>query len=554
MNRDLTRLAGKEFDLVIVGGGIYGACAAWDATLRGLSVALLERGDFGHATSANSLKLVHGGFRYMQHADIVRIRQSSHERTTLMRIAPHLVHPIPFAIPTYGHGMRGKEVLSFALLLYNLVSIGHNRGLKDPEKRIPFGHLLSRDECLELFPEIETQGLTGAVVFYDGQMHAPPRLVFSYVASAAHAGAEVANYTEVTGFLGDDRRVTGVRARDLVTADEFDVRGRLVLNTSGPWAAEILERCANRRLTPPVRFSKDWYLVVNRALVERHALAIPSHHTDPNAIVSRGRRHLFLIPWRGRTLIGSSHVPYRGTADDFAIKEEDLLELVNEVNDCYPSAALKRSDVSFCYAGLVPMDDEGDGTAEVKLGRRHRIIDHEREHGVAGLITIVGVRFTTSRYVARKTVDRIFRRMGHRPPASQTDSVPLIGGDIENFSEFSEREMKAAPNGLDTDVVAHLLKTYGSRYRDLLQSYGGEPGLLERLDGSSVIKAEVVQAVRGELALKLSDVVFRRTDLGTAGHPGGRALRECAALMAGELAWDERRLEDELSAVEEVYP
>lgn len=554
MKRDLTRLAGREFDLVIVGGGIYGACAAWDATLRGLSVALLERGDFGHATSANSLKLVHGGFRYMQHADIVRIRQSSHERTTLLRIAPHLVHPIPFAIPTYGHGMRGKEILASALLLYNLVSVGHNRGLNDREKRIPFGHLLSRDECVELFPEIERKGLTGAVVFYDGQMHAPPRLVYSFVASAALAGAEVANYTEVTGFLGDATRVTGVRARDAFTGDEFEVRSRLVLNTSGPWAAEILERCANHRVTPPVRFSKDWYLVVNRALVDRHALAVPSHHTDPNAIVSRGRRHLFLIPWRGRSLIGSSHVPYRGTADEFAITEEDLQELLNEINDCYPAAALTRSDISFCYAGLVPMDDEGDESADVKLGRRHRTIDHQREHGLGGLVTIVGVRFTTSRYVARKTIDLVFRRMGRRPLASRTDTVPLIGGDIENFSEFSAREMKVAPNGLHPDLVAHLLQTYGTRYREVLQSCGDEPDLLEPLDGSSVIRAEVSYAVRAEMALKLSDVVFRRTDLGTAGHPGAPALRACAALMAEELGWDETRVQEELSEVEETYP
>jgi glycerol-3-phosphate dehydrogenase len=554
MKRDLTRLAGREFDLVIVGGGIYGACAAWDATLRGLSVALLERGDFGHATSANSLKLVHGGFRYMQHADIVRIRQSSHERTTLLRIAPHLVHPIPFAIPTYGHGMRGKEILASALLLYNLVSVGHNRGLKDGEKRIPFGHLLSRDECVELFPEIERKGLTGAVIFYDGQMHAPPRLVFSFVASAAVAGAEVANYTEVTGFLGDATRVTGVRARDAFTGDEFEVRSRLVLNTSGPWTAEILERCANHRLTPPVRFSKDWYLVVNRALVDRHALAVPSQHTDPNAIVSRGRRHLFLIPWRGRTLIGSSHVPYRGTADDFAVTEEDLHGLLDEINDCHPAAALTRSDISFCYAGLVPMDEEGDVSADVKLGRRHRIIDHQREHGLSGLVTIVGVRFTTSRYVARKTIDLVFRRMGRRPPASRTEAVPLIGGDIENFSEFSAREMKAAPNALHADVVAHLLQTYGTHYREVLQSCEGEPQLLEPLDGSSVIRAEVAYAVRAEMALKLADVVFRRTDLGTAGHPGGPALRACAASMGEELGWDERRVQEELREVEEAYP
>jgi glycerol-3-phosphate dehydrogenase len=283
MDRDLARLSSNDFDLLIVGGGIYGICSGWTAALRGLSVAIVDRGDFCCATSANSLKLVHGGFRYIQHLDVPRIRESIRERRILLRIAPHLVHPIPFVIPTYGHGAQGKGPLLIALALYNLLAFDRNRGLKDPERRIPWGQVISKEECLQLFPALERNGLTGGVIFYDGQMYNPPRLALSYLKSAVEAGAEAANYVEVSGFLRDRDRVIGIKARDLLTGNDLEVRGRVILNASGPWVEELLRHMDVPGLRPPLPFSKDLYLVVGRLLNQRYALAVPSKHTDPNA-------------------------------------------------------------------------------------------------------------------------------------------------------------------------------------------------------------------------------------------------------------------------------
>jgi glycerol-3-phosphate dehydrogenase len=554
MDRDLARLTRTNYDLVIIGGGIYGICAAWDATLRGLSVAIVERGDFCGATSANSLKLVHGGFRYIQHADIRRIRESSHERNTLMRIAPHLVSPIPFLIPTYGRGMKGKEILTFALALYNLIAFDRNQGLKDPRKQLPWGEIISRDECLRLFPALERKGLTGGVVFYDGQMYNPPRLALAYLKSAAKAGAEAANYLEVTGFLGDRSQVTGVKARDLLTGNDLEIRGKLVLNASGPWAEQILEKLDVRRLCPPLYFSKDLYLVIGRPLTTKYALAVPSKHTDPNAIVSRGQRHLFLIPWRDYTLIGSSHLTYEGRPDEFAVTDTDIQELLDEINISYPAVALTHEDISFFNAGLVPMDGIETSSNELKLSKRHRIIDHETVDGLAGLVTVVSVRWTTSRHVAQETIDLVFRKLGQKSPKVMTAVTPLYGGQIERLDEFLKRESQKRPFGLSVEVMDHLLRNHGSAYSEVLQMIEAEPDLGETIGASKVLKVEVVHAIRAEMAQKLGDVVFRRTDLGVAGHPGESALRTCAALMAAELKWDKARVERELDEVRQIFP
>ncbi len=554
MNRDTARLAGSEYELVIVGGGIYGVCAAWDAALRGLSVALVERGDFGHATSANCLKIAHGGLRYIQQADFRHMRESTHELKVLMHIAPQLVHRIPFLIPTYGHGMRGKGILRLGLLIYDLITFDRNRGAKDLEKRIPRGGVLARSECLRLFPGLEKKGLTGGVFFYDGQMYNPPRLVLSFLKSAVEAGSQACNYVEVTGFLRGQGRVTGVKVREVLTGNEFEIRGKVVLNASGPWAEQILSQLDGRQLHPPLLQSKSLYLVVDRPLAQHYALAVPSKHRDPNAVVSRGPRHLFIIPWRNKTLIGSSHLVYKDSPDEFAVTAREIQDLIDEINECYPPAALTRREVSFCNAGLVPMQDNGAGSADVRLAKRYRIIDHEAVDGLAGLITVVGVRFTTARIVAEKTIDLVFRKLGYKPPKATTVVSRLYGGQLERFDDFLAKECEKHPYGLNRGVMSQLVRNYGSAYAEVLQRIDGNPQLRETIADSNVIKAEVLHAVRTEMAQRLGDVVLRRTDLGTAGNPGEAALGECAALMARELKWGQTRVEKELDEVRAVFP
>ena len=197
MKRNIAALCGQRYDLVVVGGGIFGVCCAWDAVQRGLSVALVERGDFAQATSANHFKIAHGGLRYLQHADVHRIRESSHERSALLRIAPHLNYPLPVVIPTYGHGIKGKEILRAGFLLYDLLTSDRNRGIRDPKRRIPPGSFLSRSEALDLFPGLSKNNLTGAAIFSDGQIYNPPRLALSFLRSATDGGCNAANYAEV---------------------------------------------------------------------------------------------------------------------------------------------------------------------------------------------------------------------------------------------------------------------------------------------------------------------------------------------------------------------
>ncbi|NOY63662.1 MAG: FAD-dependent oxidoreductase [Gammaproteobacteria bacterium] len=217
MKRNLSALRQKKFDLIVVGGGIYGSCAALDAAQRGLSVAIIERGDFCSATSANSFKIIHGGIRYMQHGDISHVRQSAQARSFLLRTAPHLTRPFPVVVPTYGYGMKSKGIMRIAMALYDMITCDRNRDIKDPARHVPPGYCLSREEVMQRYPDVDQDGLSGAAVFHDGQMYNPPRLVLAFVRAAAELGAEAANYVEATGFIREGRRITGVIARDVLT-------------------------------------------------------------------------------------------------------------------------------------------------------------------------------------------------------------------------------------------------------------------------------------------------------------------------------------------------
>jgi glycerol-3-phosphate dehydrogenase len=555
MRRNVSALAEKEYDLIIVGGGIFGICAAWDATLRGLSVALIERGDFAHATSANHFKLVHGGMRYLQHADLYRVRESSLERNILLRIAPHLVHPLPFVIPTYGHGMQGKEVLATGLFLYDLVTFDRNQGIEDPQRRIPRGRLISRQECLQMFPHLEQKGLTGAAIFYECQMYNPTRLSLSFLRSAVKAGTEAVNYMQATDFIKERDRVIGVRAQDTLTGDKLEIRGRVVINAAGPWAHQLLRRSMGTGLNSKPSFSRDALFAVGRQLLsEKYALGVQAETRDADAIVSRGHRHLFLIPWRDYTLVGVWHVVHNGGADEFIVTEQELQKFLDEINEAYPSLDLTLKDISIWNAGLILFGNNNSEEIDHSFGKRSIIIDHAKDDQVEGLVTLIGVRYTTARGTAERAVDLVFNKLGKKPPKSATPVTPIYGGQIACFDQYLHQATAQRPRTLSTEVIPSLIHNYGSAYRNVLKYIDEDATWSQTLGTSKVIKAEVVHAVREEMAQKLGDVVFRRTDLGTGGHPGETALQACADLMALELTWDKCRVEKELDEVRAVFP
>lgn len=554
MNRDLREMAKKEYDLVVIGGGIFGACAAWDAAQRGLSVALVEKEDFSHATSANHLKMVHGGIRYLQHGDVLRIRESSRERSALLRIAPHLVAPLPVVVPTYGNGMKGKGILAAGMAVYDLLTLDRNRGIGDPQRRIPRGKLLSRREVLNLFPGVERDGFTGGAVFCDGQVHNPPRLALSFLRSAVDAGADAANHLAAVRFLRNNRRVTGVEVRDALTGKTFDIRGKATLNATGPWAAPLLKEGFGLRLSHPLVFSRDVCFVVRRSLSPTHALACQTRSRDADAVVSRGGRHLFVAPWRGYTLVGVWHGVHRGAPDAFEVTKEELQSFLDETNEAYPGLSLSLDDVTMVNAGLILFADKEPGSDGISFGKRSVLWDHEKMHGVEGLVTLIGVRATTARGMAEKAVDLVFRMLGKSPPPSRTETTQIHGGRIPSFEEFLDAAIRRRPNGVDEPAMHSLVRNHGCEYEEVLKFLRENPALAGRVGGSAVLKAEVVHAVRKEMARTLGDVVFRRTDLGTAEHPGEEALRTCAEIMASELGWSDERIHGELEAVREAFP
>lgn len=552
MRRDAASLAEQRFDLVVVGGGIFGACAACDAARRGLRVALLERGDFARATSAHSFKMVHGGMRYLQHADIRRVRQSSTARRTFLRAAPHLVRPLPVVVPTYGRGMRGKPALRAAMTVYDALTLDRNAGIADPGRRIPRGRCLSRDEVLDRYPGLPREGLTGAGVFHDAQMINPPRLVLAFVRSAAEAGAVVANYVEATAILEREGRVEGVEARDVLGDAAFTVRGRVVLNAAGPYAEGLLAR-SGLALRRPAPWSRDAYFVVDRPLVPgTAALALPASTRDPEALLSRGPRHLFLAPWHGATLVGVWHRVHQAGPEEFAVTEAELSAFIAEIEAAYRGLDLTLDDVSLWNAGLIPFGENDPAERDLRFGHRSRFVDHAEAGGPRGLITLIGVRYTTGPSDAARAVDRAQAILGTDP--ARPAAAPVHGGDVDDVEGLIRQALDEAPPDTPPAAVRALALNHGSAYGQVLSLARERPDLSRTIAGSIVLRAEVVHAVRDEMAETLADVVLRRTDLGTALYPGRPALEECADLVAAEMGWGGERRRRELAAVIESFP
>jgi glycerol-3-phosphate dehydrogenase len=554
MRRDLSHLSTADFDVVVVGGGICGAAAAWDAAQRGLSVALLERTDFSAATSAESLKVVHGGIRYLQHLDVVRVRESSRERSALLRIAPHLVHPMPFVVPTYGHGMQGGAALAAAFTILNVLTADRSRGIPDPARRVPRATLVSKAKVLDWFPNLERERLTGAGVFYDGQMYNPPRLVWAFVRSALKAGAVAANYCEVTGFLRRDRRVTGVVVEDRLGGDKFEVRGRVVINAAGPYADALLARTGIRPRAGNIPFSRDMALVIRRPLVTTRALALQTRYHDPSAVLSRGRRHIFLVPWLGSTLIGVSSAIWRDDPDALKVTDAEVDGFLDEINEADATLRLTRADVGLVMAGLLPIDQGNEADGNVSFGKRPLLVDNARADGVEGLVTAIVNRYTIARGTAEEAVDLAVRKLGRAAPRSRSAVAPLYGGLVPRFDRLVGEVAAELPPGTPPEVAERLAHNHGSAYGDVLREGRERPDWNHPIPGTAVLRAEVIHAIRSEMACRLTDCVFRRTDLATTGDPGAAALDAAADLAAGELGWTPERRAAELREVRARFP
>jgi glycerol-3-phosphate dehydrogenase len=541
MQRDLRQLADTRFDVLVIGAGFYGVTTAWDAAQRGLSVAIIDKDDFGAATSFNNLKTLHGGLRSLQGLKFQQARLFIRERRALARIVPHLVRPLPFVIATTRHPRRSKLLMRIGLAMNDAVARDRNQGLPDPGTHLPAGRIVSRDEALRLNPVVSPQGVTGGAVWYDYQMQSTDRVTLSFLLSAIDAGASAANYVQVTRFLQEHDRVTGVMAQDRLTGTGFPIRAAVVVNAAGPWAAGLLAGLpAAARGAPPPALSRAMNVVTSK-IVSDHACGG----------IANGR-YLFMVPWRGVTMIGTSHDPHEGGADQLRVTRWDLEAFLKDAREAFPHASLSANDVQLVHRGLLPTLSANGSS--VRLVKESRVVDH-REHGLPGLVSMFGVRYTTARHTAQEAVDTVFHAMGHaNPPPCRTAETPVHGGSIVHMDNFLKAVLLRDVEGVGADTLRRIAEAYGTGYDSVLRIARDVPALARPLgEKCAVIGAEILYAATQEMALKLGDAVIRRTEAGAAGHPGADALARAATIMARAHGWDAARTRNEIDEVETFY-
>jgi glycerol-3-phosphate dehydrogenase len=532
MHRAIDRLANEVFDLLIIGGGVTGACVARDASLRGLKVALVERNDFAGATSAHNSKLVHGGLRYLRNFELGLVRESLKERRIWQRIAPHLVHPLPFLVPSYGGGWKGRAILQAGLSLYDILSF--DKGwLDDPAQRLPNHSWLSRKEALAQEPVLERAEFGGALQYYDAQMYSPERLALECLLDADANGAAIANYVEGKMLLRRDDNVEGCHVRDCETDNAFDVRAKLTLVAAGPWADIFLEHALGKPSSHRLMRSKGIHLLV-QAVTRTSALTVAAEGS-----------HFFVLPWHGHTLLGTTDTEFKGDPDDVGVSESDIADFLAFINKHLPAVNLTRDKVEFFYSGLRPLVDDGSGDT-YGASRKAELVDHGESDGLTGLLSAIGGKWTTSRALAQTVVDAIVEKLDVSADDCETDEDPTAGGDIGRISDFlAEQRAEHA----DLPSIEHLARMYGSRLPEMLAQANNRPELRLPVGASGDIAAQVLFAVREEMALRLSDVVMRRTCMGQIGTPPSAALDTTSRIMAAELGWSDERRDAELAAL-----
>ena len=528
-------LPSTEWDLLVVGGGITGAAAARDAAGRGLSVALVEAGDFAQGTSSRSSRLVHGGLRYLETYDFALVFEASAERRRLLQLAPHLVHPLPFVFPVYRGGPTPFLMLQAGMWLYDGLSLFRN---------IHRHRILSVDDVAREEPKLRRDGLAGAALYYDAAVD-DARITLANARGAHESGAAVVPHAEVTAFVLEGGRVRGARVRDRIAGAEAEVRAKVVLNATGPWS-DAVRRLADPAAPPRLRTTKGVHVMVPRERVgNRHAITFQS---------PIDKRVMFVLPWGEHTYIGTTDTDFAGPPDQVRADVADVDYLLKSANAVFPGAKLTHADVVSTWAGVRPLlaPLRRPGANESATSREHEIW-----WDASGLLSIAGGKLTTYRVMAEQVVDRAAKRLkqahGVESGISPTEHLPLPGTPEGDWKAFDRRiRAKAIALGLDDDAGYHLARAYGEGADEVLATIRADPALGGRIaEGFPYVWAEVRHAVRHEMALTLCDLLIRRMHLFYQARDGGLSVaRAVAERMAREpgIGWEGAEIDREVEA------
>lgn len=461
ITRDPESASRKDFDLVVVGGGIYGVMLLLEATCRKMKTLLIEREDFGSGTSFNWLRILHGGLRYLQKADLPRFYESVTERSWFLRTFPRLVHPLPCLMPLYGKSLRRPSILRAAGLINDLLSIHRNRGLH-AEKRIPKGRILSREETMNMAPGIRTEDLKGGFVWYDALMPESHILIKEILRWCISRGAVALNYTAARSLILRDGRVSGLEAEDLHLQKSFQFQSPAVVNAAGPWCRQVAA-ALDRDHPKLFAYSKAWNVLFKRSAPAPSCLAV--------APDKRGGRTYFLLPWKGRLMAGTGHASCESPDHRGQPTQQEMERFISDINDAVPGLHLREKDVQKVFCGILPAAHQDSD----ELSDRAMILDHGKIGGLQGLLSVSGVKFTTARRVAEKTIQRLFPK-GPAPAAFD-------------------------PNTVD-DAIRMSLE------RSIFALNGDRAG-----ENPQIRMETLKEIMRSESVVHLHDLVFRRTNL-----------------------------------------
>jgi glycerol-3-phosphate dehydrogenase len=549
----LAALAENEFDVVVVGGGITGAGVALDAASRGYSVALLERADFASGTSSRSSKLVHGGLRYLQNFDLGLVREALLERQLMVALAPHLVRPLPLVVPAFD-GARPDRLMGVGLNLYDVMSVDRDRlrsrrsrrGKSDPAATQPAGEdgeswsperhrVISGEEVMQLIPALAARAPTSGYLFYDCQTD-DVRLVLTVLGEAERFGAVCANRCNVVSLLEENGRAHGVRAADLESGEQFDIRAANVVNATGVWAGELRPGELHEEAElPRIRPSRGTHIILHHDQLPLIAGAI---------VPADGGRTIFALPWLGRTLIGTTDNDYEGELAHISPSSDDIDYLLKAINEFF-GTTIGPDQLAGAFAGVRPLISTGDPKKSVDISRKAELYETS-----SGMITITGGKLTTWRRMAKMAVDRLVERDARDAPC-HTHEIPL--GQAIAVQELPRVE------GVPEHSYAALAARYGHAAHDVL-ALAAERGELAQpiVPGLPDLLGEVALAARREQARSIGDVLLRRTRLGllaarelTHDSAAGGPVARVADVLARELDWSAERTALELRRFEQ---
>ncbi|MGH8249915.1 MAG: FAD-dependent oxidoreductase [Steroidobacteraceae bacterium] len=529
MRRDTARLRDTAFDILIVGAGMHGAWIARRAAEAGHRVALVERDDFAAATSANSLNILHGGLRYLQHFDLARMRSSIRARREFSRQSPHLVQALPCVMPLGPMGVRSPWILGPALLLNDLFSADRNAGVAGPA-RLPNGRLIGSADCREQVAPLADTGAGSGALWWDALSLDSARLCLETVLAAADSGAVVANRVEVLRLLLSGGAIQGIAACDRLSGVEFEIRAAVVIDATGPASG----RLAAASDLPAPYLPRSWLgalnLVFRSALPLKAAVALSSASktADRSVLLRRATRDLFFVPWHGAIAVGTDYVPLDSPAAGSTGPPAGVVQaFIAEIGRVAPKSRLRAADLVAVNWGILP----GIGTGAATPSKSPILASGRLETGADGLVVVVGEKLTSAPSLSQAVLARAeqagnLRRSSGRQALAQARALrPTSSDEARGF-------------GLEAEPRKRLEKRYGLRWRQIFEPYLSQGELFRPvLAGSEVLAVEVVHAVREEMALDLDDLLLRRLGLARTGWPSVDLARRCAGIAGPELGW-----------------